>query len=125
MVRGVEATLATQALWRALFFTPQMRTRRMKMRYCFQFALMSCLISTTMSIDAPSAQADSDEANVEAAIDETAGDSKQSSARSAPVRLMSPDREATYRRCLPAVDDASIAQLWADPRLVLYSEYEM
>jgi hypothetical protein len=41
------------------------------------------------------------------------------------VQLMSRERVATYRRLLPDVDDARVAELLADPELVLYSEYEM
>jgi hypothetical protein len=42
-----------------------------------------------------------------------------------PLRLMSPDREALYRKCLPAVEDPAVADLLTDERLVLYSEHEM
>jgi hypothetical protein len=40
-------------------------------------------------------------------------------------RLMSAERDALYRRFLPAVDDALIAELLSDPRLVIYTEREM
>ncbi|HEV3021150.1 MAG TPA: hypothetical protein VGX76_01735 [Pirellulales bacterium] len=69
------------------------------------------------SIGAPSSQPQSDQPS---------SGGPQSAANSvAPFRLMSAERDALYRQFLPAVDDAVIGELLADPRLVLYTEREM
>lgn len=41
------------------------------------------------------------------------------------VKLMSSEREALYRKCLPRVDQPEVARLLADPALILYSDREM
>ncbi len=45
--------------------------------------------------------------------------------RTTNVRLMSPQREATFRKFLPKVDDADVQAILDDPSLILYTDQEM
>ncbi|MCO6455904.1 MAG: hypothetical protein J5I93_11455 [Pirellulaceae bacterium] len=51
--------------------------------------------------------------------------SAEARAQSEPFRLMSEARDAEYRTYLPEVDDSHVAEMLADPRLILYTEREM
>jgi len=84
-------------------------------------ALLTCIGQFAPLVESRVAAADAADQEAEA----PAVQPQPSETPKVSFRLMSPEREALYRKCLPLVDDAPVAELLADRRLVLYSEHEI